>query len=144
METLQKLIRTGCACISCCKDLISTPCSGNRTTFKVQLAKFSLDLEISPLIGRDHHAERAYFYLPWRYSHREKSLQCRILFGYQARIFHFSYFNISHKSSSFITWNLIEYLHTQDFQRATTHLNVWMNILLSSFVYGCKQHRKIS
>ena len=78
METLQKLIRTGCACISCCKDLISTPCSGNRTTFKVQLGKFSLDLEISPLIGRDHHAERAYFYLPWRYSHREKNLQCRV------------------------------------------------------------------
>ena len=57
----------------------------------------------------------------WRYR--------RILFGYQARIFHFSFFNVSHKSLSFITWNLIEYLHTQDFQRATAHLNVWTNIL---------------
>ena len=34
----------------------------------------------------------------------------------------FSFLNVSHKS--FITWNLIEYLSTQDFQRATTHLNV--------------------
>ena len=131
METLQKLIRTGCACISCCKDLISTPCSGNRTTFKVQLGKLSLDLEISPLIGRDHHAERAYFYLPWRYSHREKNLQCRVYSNQVIGQLHlkvrsasiaafmislaisahfvwissknFSYFNISHKSSSFIT-----------------------------------------
>ena len=68
----------------------------------------------------------------------------RILFGYQARTFHFSFFNVSHKSLSFITWNLIEYLHTQDFQRATAHLNVWTNILLFCFVYGCKQHTKIS
>ena len=66
----------------------------------------------------------------WRYHH--------ILFGYQARIFHFSFFNVSHKSLSFITWNLIEYLHTQDLQRAMAHLNVWANILLFCFVYGCK------
>ena len=32
--------------ISCCKGLISTPCSGNRITFKVQLGIFSLNLEI--------------------------------------------------------------------------------------------------
>ena len=69
----------------------------------------------------------------WRYR--------RILFGYQARIFYFSFFNVWHKSLSFITWNLIEYLHTQDFQRATSHLNVWTNILFC-FVYGCKQHKK--
>ena len=56
-----------------------------------------------------------------------------------ARIFHFS---VSHKSLSFITWNLIEYLHTQDFQRATVHLNVWTNILFC-FVYGCKQNKNI-
>ena len=43
----------------------------------------------------------------WRY---------HILFVYQARIFHFSFFSVSHKSLSFITWNLIEYLHTQDFR----------------------------
>ena len=69
--------------------------------------------------------------------------QYHILFGYQARIFHFSFSNVSHKSLSFITWNLIEYLHNQDFQRATAHLNVWTNILLFCFMYGCKQHTKI-
>ena len=57
----------------------------------------------------------------------------RILFGYQARIFDFSFLNVSHKSLSFITWNLIEYLHTQDFQGATAHLNVWANTLLCNF-----------
>ena len=67
----------------------------------------------------------------WRYR--------RILFRYQARIFHYP-----HKSLIFITWNLIEYLHTQDFQRATAHLNLWMNILLFCFVYRCKQPTKIS
>ena len=51
----------------------------------------------------------------------------RVLFGYQARTFHFSFFNVSHKSLSFITWCFIEYLHTQDFQRATAHLNAWTN-----------------
>ena len=50
----------------------------------------------------------------WRYR--------RILFGYQARIFHFSFFNVSHKSLSFITWNLIEYLHTQDFRRTSEQI----------------------
>ena len=35
------------------------------------------------------------------------------LFGYQARILRFSFFNVSHKSLSFITLNCIEYLHTQ-------------------------------
>ena len=64
--------------------------------------------------------------------------------GYQARIFHFTFFNVLHKSLSFIIWNLIEYLHTQDFQRATAHLNAWINILLFCFVYGCKQHTKKS
>ena len=53
----------------------------------------------------------------------------------------FSFFNISRKSFSFITWNLIEYLHTEDFQRPTAHLNVWENILFS-FVYGCKTKHK--
>ena len=53
----------------------------------------------------------------------------------------FSFFNISRKSLSFITWNLIEYLHTQDFQRPTAHLNVWKNILFW-FVYGCKTKHK--
>ena len=67
----------------------------------------------------------------------------RILFGYQTRIFHFSFFNVSHKSLSFITWNLIEYLHTQDFQRTTAHLNIWSNILFFCFLYGCKQHTNI-
>ena len=57
----------------------------------------------------------------WWYRH--------ILFVYQARIFHFSFFSVSHKSLSFITGNLIEYLHTQDFQRTTAHLNVWANTL---------------
>ena len=56
----------------------------------------------------------------------------------------FSFCNVSHKSLSFVTWNLIEYLHTQDFQRATAHLNVWTNISFFCFVYGCKQHTKIS
>ena len=54
----------------------------------------------------------------------------------------FSFFNVSHKSLSFTTWNLIEYLHTQDFQRATAHLNVWANIWLFCFVYGCKTTHK--
>ena len=52
----------------------------------------------------------------WRYR--------RILFGCQARIFHFSFFNISHKSLSFVTCNLIEYLLPKDFQRAMAHLNI--------------------
>ena len=56
----------------------------------------------------------------------------------------FSFLNVSHKSFSFITWNLTEYLHIQDFQRATAYLNVWTNILLLCFVYGCKQHTKMS
>ena len=51
----------------------------------------------------------------------------------KAWIFYFSFFNVSHNSLSFITWNLTEYLHTQDFQRATAHLNVWTNTLLSNF-----------
>ena len=72
----------------------------------------------------------------WRYH--------RILFGYQARIFHFPFFNVSHKILSFMTWNLIEYLHTQDFQSATAHLNVWTTVLSFCFVYGCKQHTKMS
>ena len=72
----------------------------------------------------------------WQYHH--------ILLGYQARIFHFSFSNVSHENLSFITWNLIEYLHIQDFQRATAHLNIWTNILLFCFVYGCKQHTKMS
>ena len=59
------------------------------------------------------------------------------IYIYEARIFHFSIFNVSHKSLSFITWNLIEYLYTQDFQRATPHLNFWTNILLFCFVYVC-------
>ena len=42
----------------------------------------------------------------------------------------FLFFNVSHKSLTFITWNLIEYLHTQDFQRAMAHLNVWKNIFI--------------
>ena len=54
----------------------------------------------------------------------------------------FSFFNVLHKSLSFITWNLIEYLHTQDLQRATTHLNIWANILLFCFIYGCKTTHK--
>ena len=53
--------------------------------------------------------------------------------------FSFFHFPMFHK---FITWNLIEYLHTQDFQTVKTHLNIWMNILLFSFVYGCKQNKK--
>ena len=73
----------------------------------------------------------------------KRGLNKVILLGYQARIFHFSFFNVLHKSLSFTTWNLIEYLHNQDFQRATVHLNVWTNILLFCFVYGCKQHTKI-
>ena len=57
----------------------------------------------------------------------------------------FSFFNVSHKSLSFITWNLIEYLHTQDFQRATAHLNVWANILYCfTSCMGVEQHTKIS
>ena len=72
----------------------------------------------------------------WWYRH--------IMFGYKARIFHFSFFNVSHNSLNFKTWNLIEYLHTYDFQRATAHLNIWTNILLFHFMYGCKQHTKIS
>ena len=56
----------------------------------------------------------------------------------------FLFFNVSHKSLSFVTWNLIEYLHIEDFQRAMTHLNVWTKILLFGFMYGCKQHTKIS
>ena len=85
----------------------------------------------------------------WKFVRRQsshlgfRSRYRRILFGYQAIIFHFSFFNVSHKSLSFITWNIIEYLHTQDFQRATAHQNVWTNILFC-FVYGCKQHAKIS
>ena len=67
---------------------------------------------------------------------------CLICFGYQTRIFYFSFFSVSHKSLRFITWNLIEYLHTQDFQRATAHLNVWANVLLFCFVYGCKTTHK--
>ena len=66
---------------------------------------------------------------------------CRILFGYQARIFHF--FNVSHKCLRFTTWNLIAYLYTRDFQRATGYLNVQTNILFC-FVYGCEHHTKIS
>ena len=67
----------------------------------------------------------------------------RILFGYQARTFHFSFFNVSHESLSFITWYFIEYLHTQDFQRATAHLNAWTNFFFFfCFVYGCKKHKK--
>ena len=61
----------------------------------------------------------------WRYR--------RILFGYQARIFHFSFASVWHKSLSFITWNLIEHLNTQDVQRVTAHLNVWANTLLCNF-----------
>ena len=57
----------------------------------------------------------------------------RILFEYQGRIFHFSFSNVSHISLSFITWNLIEHLHTQDFQRAMAHLNFWTNTLLNNF-----------
>ena len=45
-------------------------------------------------------------------------------FGYQARIFDFSFFSVSHKSLSFITRNLIEYLDAQDFLGATAYLNV--------------------
>ena len=71
----------------------------------------------------------------WRY--------CHISFGYQARIFHFSFFKFSHKSLSFMTWNLIEYLHTQELQRTTAHLNIWTNSLLFCFIYGCEQHRNI-
>ena len=55
----------------------------------------------------------------------------------------FSFFNVSHKSLSFKTWNLIEYLHTQDFQWAMVHLNIWLNIVLFSFVHGFKQHKNI-
>ena len=54
----------------------------------------------------------------------------------------FSFFNVSYKSLSFITWNLIEYVHIQNFQRATAHLNVWANFLLFYFVYGCKTIHK--
>ena len=54
----------------------------------------------------------------------------------------FSFFNVSHKHLSFIIWNFIEYLHTQDFQRAATHRNVGAKILLFCFVYGCKTTHK--
>ena len=56
----------------------------------------------------------------------------------------FLFFSVSHKRWSLITWNLIEYLHTEDFQRATTHLNIWTKILLFGFMYVCKKHTKIS
>ena len=86
----------------------------------------------------------------WKFVQRQSPhLGCRcrhprILSGYQAMIFNFSFFNVSHKSLRLIIWNLIEYLHIQDPQRATAHLNVWRNFLLFCFVYGCKQHKKIS
>ena len=89
----------------------------------------------STCIWKFAHRQSPHLWFRWRYR--------RILLGYQARIFHFSFFNVLHKSLSFITWNLIEYLHTQDLHRATAHLNVWTNILFC-FVYGCKQHTKIS
>ena len=56
-----------------------------------------------------------------------------ILFEYQARIFRFSFSNVSHISLNFVTWHLTEHLHTQDFQRAMAHLNFWTNTLLSNF-----------
>ena len=80
-----------------------------------------------------HHLLHLRFH--WRY-------RC-ILFGYQAIIFYFSLFNVSHKS--FIILNLIEYLHILDFHRATTHLNVWTNVLLFSInihTFWYKQHTK--
>ena len=70
----------------------------------------------------------------WRYR--------RTLSGYQARVFNFSFFNVLHKTLNFITWNIIEYLHTQDFQRATVHLNVWTNILLFCFVISVNNMQK--
>ena len=63
----------------------------------------------------------------WRYR--------RILFGYQARIFQFLFFNVSHKNLSFMTWNLIEYLHAQDFQTATADLSEHFIVLLRVCLY---------
>ena len=38
--------------------------------------------------------------------------------------FYFSFFDVSHKSLSFISWNLIEYLHTY-FQTSREHWHIW-------------------
>ena len=104
--------------------------------YKFVYCSFLIKLRMASCIWKFVRRQSSHLGFRWRYR--------RILFGYQAIIFHFSFFNVSHKSLSFITWNIIEYLHTQDFQRATAHLNVWTNILLFCFVYGCKQHAKIS
>ena len=104
--------------------------------YKFVYCSFLIKLRMASCIWKFVRRQSSHLGFRWRYR--------RILFGYQAIIFHFSFFNVSHKSLSFITWNIIEYLHTQDLQRATAHLNVWTNILLFCFVYGCKQHAKIS
>ena len=103
--------------------------------YKFVYCSFLIKLRMASCIWKFVRRQSSHLGFRWRYR--------RILFGYQAIIFHFSFFNVSHKSLSFITWNIIEYLHTQDFQRATAHQNVWTNILFC-FVYGCKQHAKIS
>ena len=48
----------------------------------------------------------------------------------------FKFFNLK-------SYWILKYLHTQEFQRATAHLNVWTNILLFCFMYGYNQHTKI-
>ena len=106
------------------------------STFPLVIEKTSILYAEATSIWKFIQCQLLHLEFRWQYRH--------ILFGYQTRIFHFSFCNVSHKSLSFVTWNLIEYLHTQDFQRATAHLNVWTNISFFCFVYGCKQHTKIS
>ena len=60
---------------------------------------------------------------------------------YQARIFHFSFLNASHKNLSFITWNLIILTYSRLPESNSTCER--MNILFC-FMYACKQHTKMS
>ena len=95
-----------------------------------------LDQRIDIILRRiyDHKATCIWKYVQYQSPHLGFRWQYRqILLGYQARIFHFSFFNVSHESLSFITWNLIEYLHIQDFQKTPAHLNIWTNTLFCNF-----------
>ena len=51
----------------------------------------------------------------------------------------FSFLNVSHKSLNSITWNLIEYSHTQNFQREQRHVNVRTNTLLCNLNENSKR-----
>ena len=57
--------------------------------------------------------------------------------------FIFQYFTQKFRFFNLKSYWILKYLHTQEIQRATAHLNVWTNILLFCFMYGYNQYTKI-